>query len=154
MRKKWIRGCCILLIAALLTGVLSGCGEKSEIGDLLSRFESACQELDVRAVLECVDPAISSPVLTVLDLAGVEDTSGTLDLLVSTLSIFGNVGTGTEEFMRSLTIEPEDYEFDSKKESCQVSGKFQYGNGDSPRTMDVIIRCVKVDDQWYVSGIQ
>jgi hypothetical protein len=144
----------MLMMLTLLIGILSGCGEKSDINKTLDTFEAACQTLDVKGALGCVNPSVASPVLTVLDLLGVDDTSGALDCLVSTLSVFGNIGTSTEEFMQSLKIEPEDYAFSEEKDSCEVGAVFQYGTGEEPETMDVVISCVKVDDEWYISGIR
>jgi len=144
----------LTLLVVILIGTLCGCGAKSDIDKTLSSFESACHSLDVRGVIECLDPALSDPVLTVLDLIGVDDTSGALDALVDKLNVFGNAGVSTEEFMESLKIKADEYEFSDDKTACDVRAEFQYGTGEEPHTMDVTIHMIKVDDGWYISSIR
>ena len=153
MKKEMQKVLALTLLAAMLIGLLCACGAKSEIDNSLEGFESACQDVDVRGVIECLDPALSGPVLAVLNLLGVDDTSGAMDALVEKLGVFGNAGVSAEEFMQSLNIKTNDYEFNSDKSACDVQAEFQYGTGDEPRSMNVTIHMIKVDDDWYISSI-
>ena len=136
-----------VLLLALLTG--SG-GDKDNVEAAISEFEGACQELDVRAMIECMDPAIAGPVLSALDLFGVEDTSGMLEQLVGVLDLFEDAGQQTEEFLQSIRIEPKEYEFNDSKDACTVTAERSYGDSE-PRS--ITIQMILEDETWYIGGI-
>ncbi|MGM9606552.1 MAG: hypothetical protein ACI3XJ_03495 [Oscillospiraceae bacterium] len=82
---------------------------------------SACRALDVRGMLECVDPTVSKPVLSALNLLGVEDTSETLTDLIGVLGFFGDTDQVTQEFIQSIRITPNDYAFNADKDEVPWS---------------------------------
>lgn len=149
VKKKLRRGIAMTAMVAVILLLVSGCA-KSEIKSAISKFESSCQALDVKGMLECVDPAISKPMLGILDLLGVEDTSDTLDNLVGILGIFDNAGQETEEFVRSIKIDPSGYEFNDAKDECLVTAALSYGDGEKE---PITIKMILTNGGWYISSI-
>lgn len=150
MKKIMRRAAAIILTAAVLLSLLAGCGAQSDVKNSISEFESACQALDVKRMLECMNPTISKPILGALDLFGVEDTSGTLEQLAGALDLFGDAGQVTEELVQSIRIKPSNYVFNDAKDKCTVTAELSYGDGDSKIiTLQMILK----DGNWYISDI-
>lgn len=150
MKKTMHRLCAVILMTVMLLTLLTGCGAKSDIKKTISTFESACQELDVKGMLECMNPIISKPILGAMNLFGVEDTSGLLDKLVGTLSFFEAAGNATEEFIQSIEITPNDFAFNSDKDECTVLAELSCGE---ENTKTITINLVLRDEIWYISDI-
>ena len=152
MMKQHIRRIVPLaLVSALLLALLAGCGgEKNKVASAISQFEGACQELDVRGMIECMDPAISGPLLSAMDLFGVEDTSGALDQLVGALDLFDGAGQQTEDLVQSIRIEPKEYDFNDDRDTCTVTAELSYGDSE-PRS--ITLQMVLEDETWYIGGI-
>lgn len=149
MRQKTIRLAALAAAAVLTLCLLSGCAS-SGVKNTLSRFEAACQNLDMEEMLACVDPTVSGPILSAMELLGIEDTSDTLDRLVAALGLFGDAGQRTEELLQSIRITPRSYDFNSAKDSCTVDADFSW---DGSEAQPVTIRMVLKEDVWYISGL-
>lgn len=151
MKTTVRRLCAVILMTAMMLTLLTGCGAKGDIKKTISTFESACHELDVKGMLECMNPIISKPILGAMDLFGVEDTSGLLDKLVGTLSFFEAAGEATEEFVRSIEFNPTDFAFNSDKDKCTVLAELKYGED---TTKVVTIEMILRDEVWYIGNIR
>lgn len=150
MKKMMRRAAAVILMAAVLLSLLAGCGPKNDVKSTISEFESACQSLDVKGMLECINPTVSKPILGALNLFGVEDTSGTLEQLVGALDLFDDAGQVTEELVQSIRIKPNNYAFNDAKDKCTVTAELSYGDGDSKIiTLQMILK----DESWYISDI-
>ena len=85
-----------------------------------------------------------------MDLLGVEDTSGVLEELVGILGIFEGAGEKTEEFIQSIKIDPQKYEFNSDKDKCTVLAELSYGEEEAKTiTIDLVLK----DEVWYISDL-
>ncbi|MGN0969078.1 MAG: hypothetical protein ACI4O3_07380 [Oscillospiraceae bacterium] len=149
MKKMMRRMAAAILAAAVMLTLLAGCGAESSVKDTISEFESACHALDVRGMLECVDPTVSKPVLSALNLLGVENTSETLTDLIGVLGIFGDADRVTQEFIQSIHIVPNDYAFNADKDECSVVAALSYGDDNSET---ITIQMVCKEDAWYISN--
>lgn len=150
MKQTMHRVAAVLLLAVMMLTLLTGCGAKGKAKETIANFESACQALDVRGMLECINPTISKPVLTAMNLLGVEDTSSTLTELVGILGMFEGAGEKTEEFVQSIEIKPDDFEFNDDKDECTVTAELSYGEDNTETiTIDLVLK----DEVWYISGI-
>lgn len=148
--KKMRRAAAVLLTTAVLLSLLAGCGPKNDVKSTISEFESACQSLDVKRMLACVNPTVAKPILDALNLFGVEDTSGTLEQIVGVLDLFDDAGQVTEELVQSIQIKPSNYAFNDAKDKCTVTADLSYGDGDSKIiTLQMILK----DGSWYISDI-
>lgn len=151
MKKMMRRAAVVILAAAVMLTLLVGCGAETDVKKTISNFESACQALDMRGMLECINPTISKPILGAMDLLGVEDTSGTLDTIVGALGMFENAGEKTEEFVKSIEIKPSNYNFNDAEDACSVVAALNYGDGNSKA---VTMKLVLKDEIWYISDIE
>lgn len=153
MRKRKLRIVAIILVMAMLLGMLTGCGERKAVREMLESFESACQSFDVAKIIEHIDPVISGPVLGIAGLLGIEDTSGLLETVVDFLSIFGDAGMEFEALLQSIEIEIDGYEFNDDKDACEVSATISYG-AEEDRTEDVVtFSCILDNEVWYIAGV-
>lgn len=150
---KFLKKAIICLMISVLILSLTSCkGEKSKIKDTLLEFEYSCQNLDVNGMLNCIDPDVAQPIKAVLLMYGMstgEDTSEVLDELVKT--VFGE-SFKADEFLSHLTVD---------KVKIKVSGntaivncRLNFEVEGETFTKYARINMVKLDDKWYISGIQ
>lgn len=150
MKNTVKRFAAMLLAAIMMLTLLTGCGAKSAVKETVDNFETACHALDVRAMLECMNPTVSRPLLAAMDILGVADTSGVLEELVGILGILEGAGEKTEEFIQSIQIDPKEYEFNSDKDKCTVLAELSYGEEKAKTiTIDLILK----DEVWYISDL-
>lgn len=150
MKKTIRRVAAAALAAAWMLLLLAGCGAQNDVKKTISAFESSCRALDVRGMLECINPTISSPILSAMDLFGVEDTSGTLELLTDALDVFGDAGQEAGELIQSIRIKPSSYVFNEAKDQCTVTAELSYGDGDSAI---ITLRMILKDGSWYIADL-
>lgn len=73
MKKK---GILWVLLSVLLIVSLSGCkgggivGKSAECKSLINKFEKSCNEVDIQAILDCIDPKISDPIKAIVAIGG------------------------------------------------------------------------------------
>jgi hypothetical protein len=154
--KKTARRIAVILLALLIAASMFGCEatEKSKIKrELLAPFESACHNLDVRAMVECFNPSVGEPILLVMNTLGIEDTSGVLDRIVDLLDNFGELGVKADAFFSSLSIKAKAYEFNEDQDRCRVTAVTGYGTGEERKETTAVLKCVKRADKWYLNGI-
>ena len=150
MKNTVKRFAAVILAAIMMLTLLTGCGAKGAVKETVSNFESACHALDVRGMLECMNPTVSKPLLAALDLFGVGDTSGVLEDLVEILGIFEGAGEKTEEFIQSIKIAPQKYEFNDNKDKCTVLAELSYGDEKAKAiTIDLVLK----DEVWYIKDM-
>lgn len=148
MKHMGKRAVTVLLAAAMLLAMLAGCGAKSGVNQTVEEFEKACQALDARAMLACMNPTVAEPILAVMDLFGIGDTDDMLETLTGALNLFGDAGDKTEEWLKTVKITPKSYEFNSDKDRCTVLATLSYGGeGERTVTIDLILK----EDIWYIS---
>lgn len=59
----WFKRLCAAALCLALFFSLCACGgDKSQIKGTINDFERACHDLDAEELLECIDPAISTPI--------------------------------------------------------------------------------------------
>lgn len=147
--KRWIAAllavCMLLSLTACKTNTL-------QIKDTLTEFEYACHNLDLKAMLKCIDPDISDTIRLGLSAVGAltgKDTDDLLDMAVE--AVFG-ADYDPEEFLSRITVtEPK---VKIKKKNATVDCKIGFELGGDTFQKGAIIRMRKVEDQWYISGIE
>ena len=124
--KKIRNSIVIFAVVALAIFGLTGCTSKSDqIKDTLSEFEYACRNLDVNAMLKCIDPDVSDPIrfgLAVFSTFTDADYEDLVDGLFENVSSaeFGANFTA-EEFLSTISIT--DMKVKAKKNTATVTCK-------------------------------
>ena len=147
--KRWVAAmlavCMLLPLTACKTNV-------SQIKDTLTEFEYACHNLDLKAMLKCIDPEISDPIRLALSAFGAvtgKDTDDLLDMAVE--SVFG-ADYDPEEFLSRISVT--DPKLKIKKKNATVDCKIGFELGGDTFEKGAVIRLRKVEDKWYISGIE
>ena len=152
MKKKMVKAVALVMVVVLLVS-LGGCGQKGDIKKLMSRFETACQSLDVEGIMDCLDPTIIKPLRSILGILGMGDLSGALGDVIDALGLTGIPDISSVDALQDLRLTPTDYSFGSDKTSCAVTTEIAYTLGGQEYTATVVLNCIQVDDVWYIGGI-
>ena len=151
MKKNIMKLFSLGLAVILMMGCLTGCdGTSTEIKNLLTEFEYACNTLDIDAMLNCIDPSISDKVKFGLSLYGLvmkADDDETLDQIARLLS--GNSTLDGQEFFSSIKIELNNVS--SEGEITKAETTIQYKLLGQNYKRDAVFSCVKSADKWYIS---
>lgn len=154
MKKTLRRAAALALAALMMLTLLTACGgssgDKAGIDKTLSAYQSACRDMDVRGMLECMNPSISKPIISMMDMMGMDAAEALLDKAFGMLGMLGEVGEMAEEAIKQYTIKAEDYAFNGDKDECVVTAMVSSGEGVSE---EAVIYMVKVDGKWYISGM-
>ena len=147
MQKRIMAFC--LAIAVMLATV--GCGAKSECKELIDNLESACNEMDVNAVLDCFNPDKVAPIKMIVNTIGT-GTENIANFVYELLGITVQEGESSEEAMETFELEP--VEYDLADENGTVSCKLSFEMGDNVVEKDLVFEVIKIDDQWYIDGLK
>ena len=91
----------LVLVGMLFS--LSACnGGEKEIKATLTEFEYACQTLDVKAMLNCIDPAIARPVSNGLSLIGLFTDIDSEDLVEKVFDLLFDMDVEPSEFFSGI----------------------------------------------------
>ena len=142
----------IMLIVTMTMG-MTGCTSKaSQIKDTLSEFEYAARNLDVNAMLKCIDPDISDPIR--LGLA-VFSTFTDADYEDFVDGLFDNLGASefessytAEDFLSTITIS--DAKLKTKKHTAVVNCKINFELAGEQFSRDASIEMIEKNDKWYI----
>lgn len=146
MKKRLVSLC---LIFALILAV-SGCGAKSECKELIEKFETACNERDVSAILECINPDKTATLKLVLSVVG-DAANEALPKLYDLLGI--TLPEEKTSLEGSNTISLEVTEYDLGKTTGTVTCKMTLNIGDDIVENNLSLKVIKVDDVWYIDGL-
>ena len=107
MSKKIVKIVAICLVMAISMSLIAGCNNRERaVRNLLNRFQSASNEMDVSKMLDCINPTISEPIrvgLGLISLFTQTDTDEILDRIAGALT--GDFGLDGSEFFSSIEIE-------------------------------------------------
>lgn len=140
----------VLLVCTILLS-LCGCKRTEGITNTLQNFGQACRDLDLNAMLNCVDPTIAKPIQFGLALYGVvadSDVQDTLDDLVGL--VFGE-DYRSSEFLSTLQFS--DFHLSGHGSSAKVNCKVSFELSGQSFTREATITLVEKDDTWYISKI-
>lgn len=143
----------VLIICLLLS--MTACKSKSEgIKETLSEFESACRELDVNAMLNCIDPDIAQPIKIGLIVYG-KTTGSSIEQTLGEVvtSVFGQ-NYDPKEFLSNISFE--DMKIKAKKRTAKVKCNIVYNiyGEDFKQKATISMMREEDDEKWYISGIE
>lgn len=111
---------CVRLVVLMLTIIavttLCGCsGNKEKITEVTSNFETACNKLDIDAMLECINPAIADKIKLATGIASMftdKKPKEMADELVNLLT--GDSSLNAEDFFSSINLSTDKLKIKSK----------------------------------------
>lgn len=152
--KKNKKFMCLIMVLMLILQ-LTACGsEKEECQNVLDEFEYACNELDVDAMLRCINPQIADPIRLGLSLfthltdKDVEDYVD--EIAESLIDTMDEVNIDATELFHSMELEVTKVKAKGKKASAYVNITFE--------TMGIgmekygVFQMIQVDDIWYIES--
>lgn len=150
-------------LAALVLGLalvlsLVGCGgnsDEQEIRSTLKSFASACQQLDLNAMLDCMSPDAATPLRGGASLAGTLTGKTPEEILDAAVPFFFGSDYASSDFLRSLRLKVEDVAVaeDSATALCTLS--YTLDGDEKERDMSVQLVKLEMDGQtgWYISSL-
>lgn len=144
----------LIFSTVMLLTLMTGCGEKNEVKDLLKDYQKSCRSLDMEDMAECFNPSIIKPLTGLFGLLGIEldDVSNTLTEVVSFASEYS--GENLEEIYQSISISPKSFSFGKEKDECDVSAEIEFTVDGEKKTEQTTFHCKKVDGDWYIFSIK
>lgn len=146
----------IVIVMLIATMVLSLCGcsnDKSEIENLMMEFEYSCNELDIDAMLNCIDPAISDKIKLATGIAGMftdKDFDELTEELIGMLT--GDDSLNADDFFSSIKVETTDIK--TKKETGTANAIVEYSIAGEKFKKETTFDYVYNMDKWYISSFK
>lgn len=148
--KNWKRIFAVTLVAALLLS-LCACGSKGEIKKTLSEFEYACKNLDLNAMLNCIDPTVAKPVQIGLAIYGMVTDNNVEDMLDDLVELVFGENYESSDFLSKLSII--DPDINRSGNTANVECKISFELSGQEFEKEATIKLVEKEDVWYISGI-
>ena len=155
------------LAIALLALCLSGCSlfkkdsapapgleertPKENVEVLIGDCTKACHDMDVEAILDCVNPKLADPMRSMLKVAGVSGKSDE-ELLELVCTYMGAEAADYGEFCETLSTEIEDVQIHGEKADATV--KYSFEQAGQTFEGEAAVTCTRVDGKWYISTLQ
>ena len=146
----------IIVFTLIMTIILSLCGcsnGNNEIKKLMSEFEYSCNELDIDAMLDCVDPKISDKIKLATGIASMftdKDSDELLESLAGMLT--GDSSLNAADFFSSIKFEISNVK--TKKEAGTADAIVEYNIAGENYKKEATFEYVYSMKKWYISGFQ
>lgn len=153
MKKTIARTVSVLLVAVLLFS-MAGCGAKGEIRATIKDFQYACNEMDIEAALECINPSVYSVLKLGAGLLGslIGQDAENVFASLSSLLISGADTFGVEAF-KTLKIKVNEIAANDTTASAKVTLIYDGKSGEE-KTSDATINLKCTDEGWKIDGIR
>lgn len=151
--KKNRRFICLVVLLVMAVQ-LTACGGKEECRNVLDEFEYACNELDVDAMLRCINPEIADPIRLGLALfVNVTDTDiedivdQVAEILISSMD---EVNIDASEMFHSMELETTKIKVKGKNASVYVNISFETMGMEMEKYG--VFQMIQVNDTWYIES--
>ncbi len=160
----------LILAAAVLAACLSGCSlfrkpaapevvtedlqaeQIEQIQQLADRCRTACNEMDVEGILNCLTPSVAEPLRSVLKLGGNLTDTGEAQVMELLCSALGADSSDYQTVCRSLRTELSEIEVDGDKAAANLTYWYEQDGLTYEGKAD--LTCARTDGQWYISKLQ
>lgn len=154
MKKIACRIIAVMLVLTLAFG-FSGCNKKkTEIENLLTEFEYACNTLDFDAVLNCITPRVSDKIKVGANILGMltfQDTDVLFEKLADVLARNSEIN-GTD-FFESVKIDIQEIVEDEEDEdTARVMTYVTYDVAGEELVREAVFTCEYYAEKWYISS--
>ena len=156
MKNRLVKKSIILLLVCTMVLSLCSCiGSKKEIQNVIDEFEYSCQNLDIDAMLNCIDPSVAQPIRALILAARLLTGTDAEDAMEDAMDMAINTVFGedyeSEEFLKGLSIEDE--KISVKRKTATVECKIVFEIAGESFSQNTTIKMKNKDDTWYISGI-
>lgn len=154
--KNWKRTAALILAVVLMAGILTGCtNEKSAILNTMGEFLYACQNLDVDALLNCIDPDTADPIrlgLALYSEAVGKDYEDVTDTILQDFvyQVFG-ANYIPDDFLSTLDITDMKVTVEKDVAEIQCVVHFEVAGEKFARQSSVLL--IKKLNKWYVAYV-
>lgn len=162
MRKNWREKIVLVCTLGMIALCMCGCGnsKKKQCKDVIKEFETSCNALDVKGMLNCINPTISDPIKALLALGQIVSDQNLDEYVVEIVdSVAGGLRNSLEvddismsELISGVKITPEKYKLKSTKGSVTCIAEFNINEMQIKKS--ICINMIKTNDTWYISGIE
>lgn len=151
--KRFISTVLITVMFIFCVMPLTSCeSENDKISNLIAKFETACNSLDVNNIIDCIHPDITNKIKVALGLVGVLTGQDNDEMLGAiSAAIIDNGIVDADNFFTSIKIKVKDINTDSA--NGEVKAYISYRIGTEEITSDSKFICSKYDDKWYIKSL-
>ena len=147
---------CILSLAVILIALqLTGCGAGKECKAVVDKFETACNQLDVNGILECINPTVAKPIQTGLNfISGIvqKGSEELINLIGEALVKSDSEGVDTSEMFASMDIVVKNCKIDD--DTAVVQAEITFMAFEKELTKFAEFEMVQKEEAWYINGFQ
>ena len=118
----------------------------------MTEFESACQKLDVKAMLNCIDPAIARPVSNGLSLVGLFTDIDSENLIEEVFDLLFDKDVDPSEFLSGIQFS--DIEIDRDGDTAVVKCILAAEISGEHLEYKAEIDMIQEKDYWYISNVR
>ena len=142
----------IILTTFVILGMLTGCGNRRKLVALISEFEDGCNSMDVKAVLNTIDPRVANKYRIGVSLIEFISGKSSDDMLGRVFKALPDeIGDNGEEIFKTITFDIE--EVDVGNQAATVTAAMEYKIFGEVYKREVLFQCVYYMDEWYISSI-
>ena len=138
-------------LALVLMFSATGCGAKSDVKELIGKLETACNDMDVSGILDCVNPDKVAPIKLLVDTIG-EGSEALVSYVYEFLGITVTQEESEEEPVQTIVLKPTEYVLEDDRGTVTCTLSFEMG--DSTVEKEIVLDVIKVDDVWYIDGLE
>ena len=152
--KKTVTAIISVLLVFTLMFSLAGCGAKGKIRASIKSFQKACNELNVEAAVDCLDPSISGILKLGAGLLGGLTGKGTDEIFESLSGLLGEHADsfGVESF-KTLKIKVNDVAANENTADAKVTLTYNGLSGEEKST-DATLELKNGSEGWKISGVR
>ena len=126
---------------------LTACG-KGEVKEVVNRLEAGINKMDVNEILECINPEVANPIKLLVGTFG----QGEELLLELVQQVFGATIQFDEVNTEKVKINPKEVSVNGTNATVECELEFEWGESVIKET--IVFNMIKVDDVWYIDGVQ
>ena len=143
----------VLLIAAMMFS-FAGCGAKGKVKATIKDFQKACNELDIEAAINCLDPSVSNLLNLGAGLLGALTGADAESMFDSLSSILASTAEsfGADSF-KTLKIKVKDVAANDSTADAKVEFSYKTDSGEE-KTADGTISLKSTDEGWKITGVK
>ena len=143
----------VLLIAAMMFS-FAGCGAQGKVKATIKDFQKACNELDIEAAINCLDPSVSNLLNFGAGLLGALTGADAESMFDSLSSILASTAEsfGVDSF-KTLKIKVNDVAANDATADAKVTFSYTASSGDE-KTSDGTISLKNTDQGWKITAVK